>query len=153
MNHILLTALSFLVLISLAGCQSSLTGESYSRSEARKMQRVEYGMVEYLRPVKIEGTKTPIGAGAGAAVGGVAGSTIGGGRGKTVATILGAVAGGVAGAAVEESVTRRQGMEITVRKDNGQVISVVQEVSSNVPFYVGDRVRILTINGTVRIAQ
>lgn len=44
-------------------------------------------------------------------------------------------------------------MEITVRKDNGQVISVVQEISSNVSFHVGDRVRILTINGTVRIAQ
>ena len=144
MKNMLLSTLSALALISLVGCQSSLTGDSYSRSEARKMQRVEYGIVEYLRPVKIEGTKTPIGAGTGAAVGGVAASGIGGGKGKTIATVLGVVAGGVAGAAVEESVTRRQGVEITVRKDNSEVISVVQEVSSNVPFYVGDRVRILT---------
>lgn len=153
MKNILLSTLSVLLLISLAGCQSSLTGDSYSRSEARKMQRVEYGIVEYLRPVKIEGTKTPIGSATGAAVGGVAASTIGSGKGRTIATVLGAVAGGVAGAAVEESVTRRQGVEITVRKDNSELISVVQEVSSSVPFYVGDRVRILTINGTVRIAQ
>ena len=82
MKHMLLSGLSVLILLSLAGCQSSLTGESYSRSEARKMQRVEYGIVEYLRLVKIEGTKTPIGTGAGAAVGGVAASTIGAARVK-----------------------------------------------------------------------
>ena len=50
----------------LTGCASSLSGESYSRSEARTVQQVEYGVVENLRPVKIEGTKTPIGSGAGA---------------------------------------------------------------------------------------
>jgi len=153
MKYIYLSILSILVLIALSGCQSSLTGESYSRNEARKIQRVEYGMIEYIRLVQIEGTKTPIGAGAGAAVGGVAASSIGAGKGKTIATVLGAVAGGVAGAAVEESATRRQGMEITIRKDNGQIISVVQEVSRNVSFAVGDRVRILKIRDTVRIAQ
>jgi outer membrane lipoprotein SlyB len=141
----------FLVLV--AGCQSTLTGESYSRSEARKAQQVQYGMVEYLRPVMIEGTKTPIGAGAGAAVGGIAGSSVGSGKGAAVASVLGAVAGGVAGAAVEEQATKRQGVEITVRLDNNQIISVVQEVSPGVSFQVGDRVRVLTLNGTTRIAQ
>jgi len=136
-----------------AGCQSTLTGESYSRSEARKVQEVQYGTVEYLRPVQIEGTKTPIGAGAGAAVGGIAGSSVGSGKGAAVASVVGAVAGGVAGAAAEEQVTKRQGVEITVRLDNRQTIAVVQEVAPGVSFRVGDRVRVLTVNGTTRIAR
>jgi len=141
------------LLVVLTGCQSTLTGDSYSRSEARKAQQVQYGMIEYLRPVVIEGTKTPVGAGAGAAVGGIAGSSVGSGKGAAVASVIGAVAGGVAGAAVEEEATKRQGVEITVRLDNNQIIAVVQEVSPTVSFHVGDRVRVLTVNGTTRIAQ
>ncbi|MGB7934511.1 MAG: hypothetical protein WCH04_20255, partial [Gammaproteobacteria bacterium] len=77
------TATSALIglLVLATGCQSTLTGESYSRAEARKAQQVQYGMIEYLRPVMIEGTQTPIGAGAGAAVGGIAGSGTGSGKG------------------------------------------------------------------------
>jgi outer membrane lipoprotein SlyB len=141
------------LLVLATGCQSTLTGESYSRSEARKAQQVQYGTVEHLRPVAIEGTKTPIGAGAGAAVGGIAGSSVGGGKGAAVASVVGAVAGGVAGAAVEEQATKRQGVEITVRLDDNQTIAVVQQVSPGVSFQVGDRVRVLTLNGTTRIAQ
>lgn len=65
------------VSLLLGGCQSSLTGDSYSRDEARRVQTVRMGTIESLRPVKIEGTKTPIGGGAGAIVGGVAGSAVG----------------------------------------------------------------------------
>jgi outer membrane lipoprotein SlyB len=145
---------AFLVLaLAATGCQSTLTGESYSRSEARKVQTVQYGTVEYLRPVQIEGTKTPVGAGAGAAVGGIAGSSVGSGKGAAVASVVGAVAGGVAGAAAEEQVTKRQGVEITVRLNSGQTIAVVQEVAPGVSFRVGDRVRVLTVNGTTRIAR
>ncbi|MBP8008661.1 MAG: hypothetical protein KAY87_05980, partial [Thiopseudomonas sp.] len=61
----------------LTGCASSLSGDTYSRADARKVQTIRMGTIESLRPVRIEGTKTPIGAGAGAVVGGVAGSTIG----------------------------------------------------------------------------
>ena len=57
------------VSLLLGGCQSSLTGDSYSRDEARRVQTVRMGTIESLRPVKIEGTKTPIGGGAGAIVG------------------------------------------------------------------------------------
>ena len=52
--------------LTLGGCASSLTGDSYSRDEARAVQTVRMGTIESLRPVKIEGTKTPIGGGAGA---------------------------------------------------------------------------------------
>lgn len=135
----------------LSGCASSLTGDSYSRSDARKVQTVRMGTIESLRPVRIEGTKTPIGAGAGTIVGGIAGSTVGGGRGSAVAAVIGAVAGGLAGAAVEEGVTRTQGVEITVREDNGGLRAYVQAVEPNQIFRVGQRVRITTVNGQSRV--
>jgi outer membrane lipoprotein SlyB len=140
------------LLLMLGGCMSTLTGDSYSRDEARRPQTVQFGMVEYVRPVVIEGTKTGIGAGTGAVVGGIGGSTVGGGKGAAVATVLGAVAGGVAGGMVEEGATKKQGVEITVRLDSGQIIAIVQQASATT-FNVGDRVRVLTLNGETRVAQ
>ncbi|TWC28291.1 outer membrane lipoprotein SlyB [Pseudomonas sp. SJZ079] len=138
--------------LALGGCASSLTGDSYSRDEARSVQTVRMGTIESLRPVKIEGTKTPIGAGAGAVVGGVAGSGVGGGRGSAVAAVVGAVAGGLLGAAAEEGITRTQGVEITVREDDGTMRAYVQQVEENQIFRVGQRVRIMSVNGTSRVS-
>lgn len=137
----------------LTGCASSLTGDTYSRADARQVQTVRMGTIESLRPVRIEGTKTAIGAGAGAAVGGIAGSTIGGGRGRAVAAVIGAVAGGMAGAAAEEGLTRTQGVEITVYEDDGVMRAYVQAVNPNEIFRVGERVRIVTVNGTSRVSH
>ncbi|OHC52933.1 MAG: hypothetical protein A3J25_02210 [Pseudomonadales bacterium RIFCSPLOWO2_02_FULL_63_210] len=138
--------------LTLGGCASSLTGDSYTRDEARAVQTVRMGTIESLRPVKIEGTKTPIGAGAGAVVGGVAGSGVGSGRGSAVAAVIGAVAGGLIGAATEEGFTRTQGVEITVREDDGTMRAYVQAVEENQVFRVGQRVRVMTVNGTSRVA-
>lgn len=137
----------------LGGCASSLTGDTYTRDEARSVQTVRMGTIESLRPVKIEGTKTPIGAGAGAVVGGVAGSGVGEGRGSAVAAVIGAVAGGLLGAAAEEGLTRTQGVEITVREDDGTLRAYVQAVEANQIFRVGERVRIMTVNGTSRVSH
>ncbi len=149
----LLTSTLMALTVTLAGCASTLDGETYSRDEARRVQTVRLGTIEMLRPVKIEGTKTPIGAGAGAVVGGIGGSAIGGGRGSAVAAVVGAVAGGLLGAATEEGLTRTQGVEITVREDDGTLRSYVQEVQQNEVFRVGERVRILTVDGTSRVAH
>ncbi|MEN0108335.1 MAG: glycine zipper 2TM domain-containing protein [Pseudomonas sp.] len=149
----LLVASFTMAALALTGCQSSLTGDTYSRDEARTVQTVRMGTIESLRPVKIEGTKTPIGAGAGAVVGGVAGSTVGGGRGSIVAAVIGAVAGGLLGSATEEGLTRTQGVEITVREDDGSMRAYVQEVQENEIFRVGERVRIMSVNGTSRVAH
>ncbi|KIV61751.1 hypothetical protein A7D27_25580 [Pseudomonas sp. 1D4] len=152
-KSVLLAASFASMAMLLSGCQSSLTGDTYSRAEARQVQTVRMGTIESLRPVKIEGTKTPIGAGAGAVVGGVGGSAIGGGRGSVVAAVIGAVAGGLLGAATEEGLTRTQGVEITVREDDGSMRAYVQEVQENEIFRVGERVRIMTVNGTSRVTH
>lgn len=141
------------VLLLVAGCASTLSGESYSRDEARRPQQVQIGVVEFVRPVVIEGTKTPIGAGAGAIIGGIAGSAVGEGRGSAISSVLGSVAGGLAGAAAEEQVTKRQGVEVTVRLESGKVMAVVQEETPNETFTVGERVRVLTVGGTMRVSH
>jgi outer membrane lipoprotein SlyB len=109
------------------------------------------GMVESVRNVKIEGTKSPVGTGAGAVIGGIAGSNVGAGKGSTVATILGAVAGGVAGSAIEEGVMSKDGLEITVKLDNGRMIAVTQEADEQ--FRVGERVRVLSGGGVTRVTH
>lgn len=146
---LLLTAL-FASAALLSGCASNLSGSSYSRADARSVQNVRMGTIESLRPVQIEGTKTPIGTLAGTAIGGIAGNSIGGGRGKAITTILGGVAGGAAGSAVEEGITRTQGVEIVVREDDGATRAYVQAVDSQ-QFRVGDRVRIMSVNGASRV--
>lgn len=146
-------SLMILIIFFIAGsCASSRSGEVYSRDQARKTHTVQLGTVELVKSVKIEGTKTPLGTLAGAAAGGALGSTIGSGSGKTVAVVLGAIAGGAAGSAVEEQATKKDGLEITVKLDNGKVISVVQE--ADIPFSVGERVRILKgPDGTTRVRK
>ena len=141
-----------IIAIYLTGCAQSRSGKVYSRDEARQVQTVETGSVESVRDVLIEGTKTPIGTAAGGVAGGVLGSTVGGGSGKTVGVVIGALAGAAVGAMAEEGITRKQALEIVVRKDNGQTIVVVQE--ADVVISAGDRVRIITAgDGTTRVSK
>lgn len=138
--------------VGVMGCASGLGGGTYSREEARRTIVVQYGTVEAVRPVQLEGTKTAIGPGAGAVVGGIAGSGVGGGRGQGIATVLGAVAGGLAGAAIEEGSTRKPGVEVTVRLESGQVLAVVQEDDGAI-FRPGESVRVLRDSGTTRVTH
>lgn len=150
-RHLTLLGLCALAL-GLSGCASGLGGGTYQRAEARRAMTVQYATVEAVRPVQLEGTKTPVGTVAGAAVGGIAGNSIGGGRGQAIATVLGAVAGGVAGSAIEEGVTRRPGVEVTVVLPNGQMLAVVQEDGGE-GFRPGERVRVLRDGGTTRVTR
>lgn len=136
----------------LAGCASSRSGNVYTRDQARHEMTVRTGVVESVREVALEGTKSGVGSMGGAAVGGVAGSSVGGGKGQIVGAILGAVAGGVAGHALEEGATRKQAMEITVRLDSGQSIAIVQE-GDPAEFRSGDRVRVLSGRGETRVSR
>ncbi|NWB91990.1 glycine zipper 2TM domain-containing protein [Pseudomonas agarici] len=152
-KSVLLIASFSTMAMLLAGCTNSLTGDSYSRDEARRVQTIRLGTIESLRPVQIEGNNSPIGAGAGAIVGGVGGSAIGGGRGSIVTAVIGAVAGGVLGNMAEKGLTKTQGVEITVREDDGSLRAYVQEVAPNEIFRVGERVRISTVGGTSRVSH
>jgi len=136
---------------ALGGCAPSLSGDVYSRDQARTSQSVRMGVVESVRQVQIEGTRSGVGPTAGAVIGGIAGSTVGGGRGSQVGAVVGAVAGGVVGQGAEQAATRQQGLEIVVRLDNGQTIAVVQ--AADVVYQPGERVRVLSGSGTTRVTR
>lgn len=137
----------------LAGCaQPGLGGGNYTRGQVRGEQSVRIGTVENVRDVTIDARDTGTGTLAGAAIGGVAGSTVGGGsRANTVGAIAGAVVGGLIGNAVEKSGNDRRGVEVTVRLESGALIAVTQEKDEE--FRAGDRVRILSGQGTTRITR
>lgn len=136
----------------LAGCASSKSGDVYTRDQARHEMTVRRGVVESVRVVSLEGTKSPVGTAAGAVVGGVAGSAVGRGKGSIVGAVVGAVAGGLAGSAIEEGVTRKQALEITVDLDSGRSIVVVQEGTPD-EFRAGDQVRVVSGGGDTRVTR
>jgi outer membrane lipoprotein SlyB len=150
MNHSML-ATALIAATLLAGCAASQSGSAYERRQARQEMSVRLGVVESVRRVIIEGTKSPVGSVAGAGVGAIAGSNIGRGRGSTAGAIVGAVVGGVAGSAIEEQVTSKDGLEITVKLDNGQLIAVTQEADE--AFHPGERVRVLKGSGVTRVTH
>ncbi|KXB29228.1 hypothetical protein AT959_18770 [Dechloromonas denitrificans] len=141
-----------LVVLLLGACASSKSGDVYTRDQARREMTVRKGIVESVRPVRMEGTKSGVGAMAGAAVGGVAGSSVGGGKGQIVGAVIGAVAGGLAGSTVEEGVTRKEALEIAVELDGGRMIVVVQEAVPG-EFRAGDPVRVLSGQGETRVTR
>lgn len=138
--------------VFIAGCASSLSGNVYSRDQARQAHTVHEGTVILVREVQIEGTDSGFGTIGGAVMGAALGSTVGGGSGRIVATAAGGVGGALAGSAIEEGVTRQTGLEITVQLDNGEVLAVVQAADER--FDEGDRVRVLRRpNGEARVIQ
>lgn len=145
-------AVSLAVILILTGCASSRSANVYPRSQTRTEMIVRPGVIESVREVTLEGTKSGVGSASGVIIGGVAGSTIGGGRGQIVGAVIGALLGGMAGNAIEEDATRRLGLEITVRLDQGPLIAVVQE-GDPLEFRIGDRVRVLSGSGETRVTR
>ena len=134
------------------GCASSMSGSTYSRDQAQKVQTVHEGEVIMVREVQIEGTKSGLGGLAGGIMGYALGGTVGGGSGKGVARAAGAIGGAAAGAAIEEGATREKGLEITVKLDNGETVSIVQGADEQ--FDEGDLVRVLRRpDGSARVIQ
>jgi outer membrane lipoprotein SlyB len=123
-----------------AGC-STLGADDYRYGDARVEQSVAYGVVESVRPVRVEEDHGAVGTVAGAVLGGVLGNEIGAGLGRAAATVAGAVAGGIGGNALEHGLTRDNGEEVVVRLDNGALVSIVQGGQG---LRGGDRVRVLT---------
>ncbi|CAD6527879.1 Outer membrane lipoprotein pcp [Paraburkholderia hiiakae] len=143
---------SLIASLALSACEAPTSGSTFTPAQAQQVMVVELGAVEAVRPVTIQPGPTGIGAITGGALGGIAaGSNIGRGTGSVAAGIGGAVLGGAAGNAVEQRVTRRAGLEIVVRLDSGQLMSVVQDADQQ--FVPGDRVRVLLGNNSVRVTR
>lgn len=138
--------------LGVAGCAApGRGGADYRSYQTRTEQSVRFGVVETIRQVRIDAPNSGVGTATGAVLGGIAGSTVGGGRGSTAAAVAGAVVGGIIGSHVEADANKGLGIEITVLLDGGKYIAVVQEADE--AFKVGDRVRILSGQGTTRVTH
>ena len=142
--------------VTTTGCAyNSSSPDVYTAGQAQREETVRFGTVESVRTVTIssnDGQPSGLGAVGGGALGAVAGSAIGGGRGSIATAIIGGIAGAVAGNAVENGVAKRQGVEITVRLDNGDLRAITQSAAGEV-FQAGDRVRLLSSAGVTRVTH
>jgi outer membrane lipoprotein SlyB len=87
---------------------------------------------------------------AGGALGGVAGSAVGGGTGRDLAIVGGAILGALVGEKVEQEAGKTNGLEITVRMDNGETRVIAQ--ADDVPISAGQRVQVISGTGVTRVA-
>lgn len=113
---------------------------------------VDTGDVVAVREVQISGRNTIVGVGGGALMGGAAASG-GSGVGGAVVQAAGAVGGAIVGEAVEEAATRRTAQEITIKMRNGDTIAVVQEISKEGRFSVGEHVQVLQGGGSTTVRR
>jgi outer membrane lipoprotein SlyB len=142
--------------LAMSGCASNSSSPNvYTASQAQREQTVRMGTIDSVRAVRISsnnGQPSGLGAVGGGALGALAGSSIGGGRGSVATGIIGGIGGAVAGNAVENRVAMRDGVEITVRLDNGDMRAITQTTSGEI-FRAGDRVRLLSSGGVTRVTH
>lgn len=137
----------------LAGCATNPIGAPVSGSSVQRAQTIEFGVVTATRPVAIQANSTVVGTTTGAVIGGSVGSNLGSGSfANTAGAVGGAVVGGMAGNAIQGNAAARQGVEVTVRLDNGRTIVVVQEGSPDA-FRPGDRVRVASDGQTTSVSR
>ncbi len=133
-----LTTMLALCALLLACSGPSTHPDVYSRKQARQPYATFYGEVTAVRRVTIEGEHSWVGSWGGYIVGAqVAGEATNSGVGAA----LGGVAGAVVGQSMEKSATTETGLEIQVKMDKGELLTVVQ--SDAIPFAPGDRVKVL----------
>lgn len=140
------------LMTGVSGCVMDHGGlDTYStsmRGQALQVHRVQVVSVRY---VALQGESSVVGVGAGAIAGGIAGSFIGKGRSQALGAVGGALAGGLLGDAAERGMTRRRGVEITVRTQSGEEYAVIQSDRGE-HFQPGEWVRLL-VDHQRRIVQ
>lgn len=130
-------------LLFLAGCSTSeFSGNRYDASSVGEVAKTDRGYVLSLRKVELKPANSPVGTALGAVGGGLLGSMFGGGGGKILTATAGAVAGGVAGNAIGSK--SEDGIEYTVKLDNGSIITIAQGTSPSIS--VGQRVYVINSN-------
>ena len=132
---------------TLTACNEQGVQPGIVQTSAAGGYRGEAGRIIGIRDVDLSQRRagvsdgTLIGGGVGAAGGAIAGAAIGGTAGSAVlGGVLGAVGGAIAGTAIDRNSTTR-GIEVTIQKDDGQMVTIAQRDDGDVQ--MGDRVIIV----------
>jgi outer membrane lipoprotein SlyB len=140
-HRLLFLAAFAVVALAFGGCAFPSSRALVPRSAVNTSLITDHGTVTDVRLVTIEGQSTAIGHNAGL-IGLAAGSGIGHGAGRTTALAVGLVIGEALGVAFEERLTRKSGETVTVRLDNGRLITVTQ--AANGKLHIGDDVTVIS---------
>lgn len=133
------------------GCATNpTTANTVRRNETGVAHSMEMGRILEVRAVTIQGETEGIGGVAGGVMGLALGNAVGRGRGQTIGRVGGTLAGAAVGTAVETGITTREGVELTVQLESGEVIVVLQ--GADAEFQMGDPVRVIRrAGGGVRV--
>jgi len=140
----------------LAGCATgSSSGREYSAKQSRQPLTVVEAVVQSVSAVVIapEDNETGGGQVAGGLIGAIVGSGAGdrGGRNSQAGAVLGGVLGSLAGTKAQKAFQRKEGLQIIVRLEGGELLAVTQD--ADVPFAAGELVYVLRGNGETRISK
>ena len=123
-------SIGLITLLLASGCARDINPSNVSAGAAGEAMTTYRGVIVSLRKITVESgdsfDNNGIGLLFGGATGAVLGSTIGKGSGNALATIGGAAAGAALGALAEGEIKEQDGLEYVVRRDDGQLITVVQ---------------------------
>lgn len=140
------TVIAALSLVSLTACGTMNDGprtsdNTYNNSNNNNNYTSSgNGVVESITVVDANNNQgIGVGAVAGGVIGGVLGNQVGKGDGNTAATIAGAAGGAYVGHQIEKSNRRNSAYRLTVRMNNGDRQTFIEETNS---FKVGDYVRV-----------
>jgi outer membrane lipoprotein SlyB len=139
--------------VSLTACNDQGVQPGIVQTSAAGGFRGEVGRVVSIRDIDLAQRRqgisdgTLIGGGVGAAGGAIAGAAISGNAGGAIlGGVLGAVGGAIAGTAIDRNSPTR-GIEVTVQKDDGQMVTIAQRDNGDVQ--MGDRVIIVYDNNGI----
>lgn len=136
-------AMAAVLTLLFAGCAAKDGG--YTQASVGQTKSSKRGVVLEVKNITIGDDYK--GSATGAVLGGVAGSAFGKGDGKVAAVAAGAIIGALMG----DSLNKDAGQELTIRYDNGDVVTTVYRVDKNAPFMFrsGDIVMVETVNSQV----
>ena len=128
----------------MAGCSSTsapVTENKPGTIKREQVVEVQAGMVTAVKKVTVLGERSGAGRTVGRTAGAIAGGSIGSGYGSIAGSIIGSVLGGAAGSNADKELQRKAGLEIVVRLDTGQHVTVTQLDKEK--FKSGDRVKLI----------
>jgi outer membrane lipoprotein SlyB len=129
----------------------------YDRNQAVPVEKVLYGQVDSVRRISeqqlVEDSYRGWKTFGGALVGGVIGHQFGGGRGQDVATVLGALLGAGVGHSYGSGQSYREWrlVELMISQEDGSQVMIIQDEDPGMIFATGDRVRVVYLQGGVRV--
>lgn len=151
-KNLKLAGVALLATLALGGCANeAYNGNTYQGGQVMGAQSVSYGTITDIRAVQIQDSDNKgLGAIGGGVLGGVAGNAFGKGTGRSIMTVVGALGGALAGNKVQGAAQHTNGMEVQVKRDDGQNLAIVQAADNS--FKVGQRVRLIGAGTDLRVA-